>query len=523
MNLWKTKIKEALKLKQAMERKLGLLKFRDEAAEREESVIKTALRPISRRLMYYERKIHNQFPTRPGWAQFTLAGAKLPPHSETQHKFVCGMPGVGKSIALEEHLGQVDKNGQPAIIFDPSGEFTEKFYRDGRDIIMSPFDVRSADWNLFKELRLAFDITNIAEALIEAPVNGEKFWASNARILFSDLVKALDRAGLRTNADLYHYANEMPLGDLFEFLKGTHGGTLMDPASEKTAIGIRAQLGSTMAAWPFLKDSGVPFSLREFIRQCDNPAAPEYGRRVFLTTRGDAHSLMKPLISLWMEIVCSGILSLPPRADRRIHIVIDELPSLQKLPSLETLMAQGRKFGASITLAIQLFSQLVHEYGRDKAEAIVGNSGTTVCFRAGEPTTAKFMSAALGNREVKEKKENRTMSTEEERDSISFASEKRSEEAFTSGEILHLKTGEAILKTPNMPLVKLNFRPQNRPKIAEGYVLRPELNWETVMETQRRATETIAELANTDASDGYLKTFLSAPVAAPRQLPELDF
>ena len=467
-----------------------------EALLRDEHWTKAALRPIAKAIMYKQVPDPNSFPVRPGWKQFRIGKVNRPPHSETEHTFAVGAPGTGKSVCISDHLDQIRAYGQPAIVFDPTGEFVEWYYRDGQDIILSPFDSRAASWNLFGELKYAFDITNIAEALVEAPATGEKFWANNARILFSDLVRCLDQKGMKTNESLYFWANEVSLESLYNLLRGTHGGELVNPESAKTAIGIRSELGSTMLAWPFLGDSQNPFSLREFIRNCDDPSAPTYDRWVFLSSRGDAHSLMKPLISLWLEIVCSGILSLTPNAERRIHLVIDELPSLQKLPSLETLMAQGRKFGVCSFLAIQLFPQLVHTYGRDKAEAMFGVSGTIISFRTGEPTTAEFMSRVLGNYEIDEKQSNRSVSVEESRDSVSFLSQKRKSEAFLPGEILHLPKGAGIIKMPDMPLVMFRIVPKDRPVIAPGYVLRPDLSWEVLIDAADKLAHSKAAWAD---------------------------
>lgn len=472
--------------------------------------IKKKLRPLVERAMFKEIPIKDWTPPRAGWQQFTIAGANLPPHSEASHSFFMGAPGTGKSVGIAERLDQIRAYRQPAIIYDKAGEFTEKFYRPGRDIILSPFDSRSPAWNLWKELRLAFDVTNIAEALIDTPQNGEKFWSMNARILFADLVRKMDETGHTTNADLHRFANKIPLDGLHEYLAGTHAGTLMDPRSEKTAIGIRAELGSCMAAWPYLKDDQNAFSLREFIAACDDPTSQDYDRWVFLTSRGDAHALMKPLISLWLEIVTSGILSLPARPDRRIHLVVDEIASLQKLPSLQNLMAEGRKYGVSVDIGLQLFSQLRAVYGNDLAEAMLGVSKTWIVLQSTEPSTAELLSRGLGDREIREKQENRTMGAEDGRDSISFQTQKKVEKAVLPGEILSFPTLTGVLKTPDMPLVKIRLKPKDRPTVAAAYELRPEINWRTMQDLAKKTEALREQLAATppDSTD-FIDSFLT--------------
>lgn len=444
---------------------------------------------FAEKAMFRDEPIVDHSPPSAGWKKFEIAGAHIPPHSEAAHTFYMGAPGTGKSVGIFERLDQIRALAQPAIVYDKKGEFTQKYYRPGRDILLSPFDMRSPAWSLFKELRMKFDMENIAEALIEQPNGGEKFWSSNARILFSGIVKKLDEAGLNSNVDLNHYANKMPLAELYEFLAGTHAGTLMDPKSEKTAIGIRAELGSCMAAWPYLIDTDNDddaFSLRQFILDCDDPNVGN-DRWVFITSRGDAHSLMKPLISLWLEIVCSGILSLSTRPDRRIHLIIDEIASLQKLPSLQNLMAEGRGYGVAVVIGLQIFSQLKNVYGNDLAESLLGVSKSWVVLQTTEPTTAKLLSEGLGDAEIKEKKENRTMSASDERDSVSLSTEKKVVKVVLPGEILSFPTLTGVLKVPDMPLLRIRLKPKSRKSVAADYELRPEIAWVHVKSASQKA------------------------------------
>ncbi|MFH1987399.1 MAG: type IV secretion system DNA-binding domain-containing protein [Pseudomonadota bacterium] len=88
--------------------------------------------------------------------------------------------------------------------------------------------------------------------------SGENFWEVNARIVFCkvsarivfcDIEARLSELGQKTKSRLYYWAEEAPLADLHDFLKGKQGGTLMNPATEATAMEIRAELISNMAIW----------------------------------------------------------------------------------------------------------------------------------------------------------------------------------------------------------------------------------------------------------------------------------
>lgn len=456
------------------------------------AAIQNRLTPIAERMMYLERPIEGWTAPRAGWKQFTLAGANLAPHAETMHTVFLGAPGQGKSVAIFDRLDQIRAYGQPAVIYDKKAEFIEKYYRPGHDILLSPFDKRAVSWNLWKELRYGFDSTLLAEALVELPSAGERFWCYNARILFRDLITKLADAGKTTNADLYHAAVKLPLDELAALLAGEHGGALMDPRAEKTAIGIRAELGSHMGAWSFIRDEDNSFSIREYIDNIDTT-----DKWVFITSRGDAHPIVKPLVSLWVELIVASILSQQSKPDRRIHLVLDEFPSLQKIPSLGQLMAEGRSFGACVDLGIQHWSQLKKTWGPDEAASMLGNAGTWCVLKATEKEGAEVMSASFGDREYREKKEQRTMSANDERDSVSFSTDKKVQKVVLPGEVLTFDRLQGVMKSPDMPHLKIRLSPKDRPTVAEGYQLRDDITWEALRKKAEKAQKVKEALENT--------------------------
>ena len=64
-----------------------------------------------------------------------------------------------------------------------------------------------------------------------------------------------------------------------------------------------------------------------------------------ISSTGDRHESLKPLITAWLDIAINALLSLPEKTDRRIWVILDELGSLQQLPYLTSALAEARKFG----------------------------------------------------------------------------------------------------------------------------------------------------------------------------------
>ena len=77
---------------------------------------------------------------------FTLAGVPLFREAETDHVLVCGAPGSGKGVAIKELLDQIRARGDRAILYDPSGECVQAYYRHGKDVLLNPLDARSPAW-----------------------------------------------------------------------------------------------------------------------------------------------------------------------------------------------------------------------------------------------------------------------------------------------------------------------------------------------------------------------------------------
>ncbi|MFC0316506.1 type IV secretory system conjugative DNA transfer family protein [Gordonia phosphorivorans] len=79
------------------------------------------------------------------------------------------------------------------------------------------------------------------------------------------------------------------------------------------------------------------------------------------------------------------------QTDRRFHVIVDEAHSVMA-GSLVNMLSEGRKFGISVTAAHQYLGQLDNEV----AQALTGNVGTSVIFRANGPHVAEHVATTGG-------------------------------------------------------------------------------------------------------------------------------
>ena len=279
---------------------------------------------------------------------FTLAGIPLFREAETDHILVCGAPGSGKGVAIKELLDQIRARGDRAILYDPSGEYVQVYYRHGRDVLLNPLDARSRPWTLWGEVREAYDYASLAASIIpESERVNDPFWREGPRGLFEAVALRLAERGEATKTAF------RPLGELFALVNGTEAAPAIDPAAEKMAIGVRATVSTKIRAWAYLPDPEArqtPFSVRRFVEN-------EIGEAwLFLTSRKDQHAFLRLLLSLWCDQAAASFLSLPPDLKRRFWVVMDEVASLQELPALTPdggLLTMSRKHGGATILGLQ--------------------------------------------------------------------------------------------------------------------------------------------------------------------------
>lgn len=517
--------------------------------------VHTSVRGGVAKLLVHEVNTPDWTPPRPGWKLMRLGRAELAPHAETAHILFIGAPGTGKSVGIFSLMDQVRDYNQPAIVYDSKGEFIKRYYDPTRgDIILSPVDERSPSWNLFDELSSSFDLDKVAAALIEEPKSGDKYWVDNARIVLRDILTALKARGETTNAALFHAAAKMDLAwmptegqmegwrlqgaslglkdaaldahileekekarqmDLQTLLKGMQAANLVNPNMGKTAPIIRSQLSASMAAWAFLRDQGPRFNISEFVR---NPG----GRFLFLPSRSDMQSMLKPLITLWMELAANAQLALPTnRPDHRLFFCIDELPGLQKLASLAKLMAEGRGYGACVVSGIQLVSQHYEKYGKEAGETLLGLHSTLVAYRTKEPTSADFMSKAFGNKITRQINRSRTISANDDRDQVTLSEQRTKEALLIEGDFIGLPTLKAYISSPDRPTVLVKFTPSSRRpggtdeyRDADGlplsYALRDDISIDAYVAATTKAAEAEAKLEKL-ADGGDFDDLFGAP------------
>ena len=399
-----------------------------------------------------------------------IAGIPYPERTETQHTIVSGTTGSGKTVLISDLVAQIRARGERCVIYDKMGSYTAAFLDPARDVLMNPLDARAPCWSPFLEARTPRDFDMMAAALIPQQKDTvDPFWVTAARQLFANGAGVLREKGVTQNRVLVDHLLKTDLTALAQAMEGTVAQSIVDPENPKTALSVRAMLTANLAAFEFLPDEGTPFSIREWISR------ERQDGFLFLTSRGDQHASLRGLISTWLEIAVNAMLSLAQDDGRRIWVILDELPTLHQVPSLQPGLAESRQFGGCFVLGVQVASALRDLYGRNGAETISGLCGTRVVLAAPDRDTAQWSADSLGRSEVEEIAEGYSYGANTIRDGVSLTPRRELRALALPSEIMRLENLEGYLKFPGpWPVASIRLRYVKRPAAAERFVPREE-------------------------------------------------
>ena len=275
---------------------------------------------------------------------------------------------------------------------------------------------------------------------------------------------------------------------------------MLDPNSEKTAISVRSNVANYVSALRYLPLERTPFRLREWV------AAERSDEWLFLNAADAQLASVRPLLSMWLEVLTNALLSLPPSQSRRVWLVIDELPALQKIPSLEDFLARSRKHGGCAVLAIQGLSQLQDRYGPTGAQTITNLCNTWVGMLQKDPQSAKWLADAFGQAEIMESNTGLSYGSNEIRDGVSLSNQRKLRPLVLESEIMSLPPMAGFLRLGGglpggltVPGVRFSFRYQSMRGIAPAYI--PGENTTVLPEIHEESSETRAS-GEAQPSDG---------------------
>jgi type IV secretory pathway TraG/TraD family ATPase VirD4 len=381
---------------------------------------------------------------------------RVPLRAEDQHFEIIGDTGSGKTTIIMQMLRQIQARGHSAILYDPACEFIERFYDSHRgDIVLNPLDRRCPYWGPSEELVRRAEARTVAASLFQ-PTNDKKgeFFIESPQKIFAHLLLELP-----SPQQLVQWMSHPE--EIDHRVKNTELASLIDPSAPHQRSGVLGSLSliaDSFRLLPKKTDAKTEWTARDWSKNRQG--------WIFITSQPAEREALRPLHSLWIDMLVLRLLSAPTPEQHPVWFVLDELASLQKLPQLHTAITENRKSRNPIVLGFQGKAQLEVIYGH-LAEVMLSQPATKIFLKTTEPNAAEWVSRAIGKVEIERMKETHFDGS---RDGRNFSLDRQTEPLVLDSEISGLDNLHAYLKHGNyvtrfsFPLLEV---PASKPKFIE--------------------------------------------------------
>jgi len=383
---------------------------------------------------------------------------RIPQQAEGQHIELMGDTGVGKSRLIVQLLLQIRDRGHSAIVYDPACEFVQRFYDKNRgDIILNPLDARCPYWGPSEELRRRAEAKAIAASLYQ-PTTDKKgeFFTETPQKIFAHLLSF----GPTPQELVEWMANP---DEIDRRVQNTEMAMMIAKGAQQQRNGVLASLGliaDSLRMLPKKENAAHHWSATEW--------AETRKGWIFLTSKASEREALRPLHSLWIDLLVLRLLNEPKESQHPVWFMLDELASLQRLPQLHTAITEARKSKNPLVLGFQGKAQLEVIYGHI-AEVMLSQPATKIFLRTTEPKAAEWVSNAIGKVEIERLRETHFTGT---RQGNNFNIERQVEPLVLDSEISGLPDKHAFLKLGNV-VARFSFAYNDIPATQPAFVPRP--------------------------------------------------
>jgi type IV conjugative transfer system coupling protein TraD len=399
-----------------------------------------------------------------------IANIPIPLDLLARNLLAVGSMGAGKSQVIEQIIEDSRNWKKKMVIYDKTGEYTQRFFRPGIDVLLSPIDARCADWSIFSDLRTITDPAMVSTFFVpENKHSSDPIWDNAARMLLEDLIVIVRNDG-GSMSDILHIITQYTLEDLSELLRRHNApscGTI-NPGNSKGSESVRLTLIAQPAVrfFSFFDKTNASFSVRNFIRREDDAC-------LFLVSSSTHHQVARPFISAWLEMAYAEAMSMPPTTDIRLMFFLDELASLSKLKVLDIAFTEARKYGIVSTVGMQNFSQMDEIYGEHMTKVFLANLQNKLVLRTEEASSADRLADSLAKEEVEEVNQSLSFGIEANRDGATLGAKRNERRLVTGSEIMILPDMTGYIKISGAhPIAKVSYTYKKRPAIVEAYIER---------------------------------------------------
>ena len=384
---------------------------------------------------------------------------RMPFHTENQHTLVVGSTGSGKTQIIYPIVDQIIKRGDKVIIWDVKGDYSQALLHRKNVRLLAPWDVRSMQWCLGKDVKNILDCQNLSYVFIpNDPKDRQPYFRNASReILYSVLVHLLAEQRQWSWKSLY---NTLTQGrkNLSHSLAATDAGrrarTVIE-ASQRSSLDVYSSLyiHCQDIAWLSSAWGNQGESLRDWIRSDNN-------QTLILGGVPERKALAALTAKLVLLVLISEILSMPDDINRRVWLILDEFTSLGQSDIILDALSMGRSKGLCAVVGVQDFGRIELSYGREIAKSIVNSFNTSFLLRSTDPDTSLWVSRILGEQEVREHYSSTESTAKNSGSKNRHESQTESiqrKSLLLPSQISNFKTLNGVLRVPGWPSALLEW------------------------------------------------------------------
>lgn len=404
------------------------------------------------------------------------ASLKIPIRTETRHIGLFGITGSGKSTFLKNAIVTLRneiKNGGKGIVYDPLGEFVSSFYREGIDRIFNPLDVRGIKYSVFNDIRYVTDIDSICATLIPDPAGKQDpYWQLSSRKLLASLMHYCFENNQRTNRAMWNLLT-LPRRELFKLIiQSSRGrvGALQIEEEGKRSDSVISVTRAYASIFEYMSEENDGFSVRQWITDENQKGW------IFVTNMEEAKETLKPMLTLFFDLVTTAFKSLSIDYSRRIFVFLDEFATLHKMKNLLSLLTECRKFGAVTFLGAQDIGSIDEIYSRNLREKIINALGNTLIFQLKSVETAKYFSEYIGKQLRREITDQTSWGVNSSRDGGSISKKQEVTDLVMPSDLTHnAKTFDCYVSLVDYGLTRARVERISCREFNKPLIIRPDL------------------------------------------------